>query len=332
MEKMEATLTKTTQENLALAEELKNAIKSPKYFSSDLQPSEIALIDANPKLTEETNLAFALIQKRCKELVKEIEKKRAQLSKNNEKELLKNAPKKKLRVKFLEAKIQRLASEIQVLDKPIEFDAPVESNHVILRARIRAEADSSIEQYDVAIDDIKQRIAQKKKKCDDGKRLMEELKMINQGLQELLVQQSSDMQDTKPKRTFEDIHKEKIKLLDESNAVLTKRMTDFMDEHFPERTVHANERHRAKRRRVIRTSNTINDEADDNQDDQDRTYCGLGPMLEKLMNKLVLHPDSPWVRIEPQFFPPYIELLLRAGIVLKDPRDSSMIKLEAFHN
>ncbi|KAG2467044.1 CENPK protein, partial [Polypterus senegalus] len=50
-----------------------------------------------------------------------------------------------------------------------------------------------------------------------------------------------------------------------------------------------------------------------------------------LMNKILEMPHDPYVTIDDTFWPPYIEMLLRFGIVLRHPENPNKIRMEAFH-
>ncbi|KFO54102.1 Centromere protein K, partial [Corvus brachyrhynchos] len=54
-------------------------------------------------------------------------------------------------------------------------------------------------------------------------------------------------------------------------------------------------------------------------------------VFQILINKLMTTPHEPYVTINESFWPPYIELLLRYGIVLRHPEDPKRLRLEAFH-
>jgi hypothetical protein len=57
----------------------------------------------------------------------------------------------------------------------------------------------------------------------------------------------------------------------------------------------------------------------------------LKGMLEELMNGAVASGADPYLPIAPTYLPAYVELLLRAGIAVKHPRDPSRWKLVDFH-
>ncbi|NXU48447.1 CENPK protein, partial [Turnix velox] len=57
----------------------------------------------------------------------------------------------------------------------------------------------------------------------------------------------------------------------------------------------------------------------------------LNEILELLINELMNTPHEPYITINDSFWPPYIEMLLRYGIILRHPEDPSRVRLEAFH-
>ena len=61
-----------------------------------------------------------------------------------------------------------------------------------------------------------------------------------------------------------------------------------------------------------------------------RVY-NLKEMLEELMNAAVDATKEPYKPISPAYLPAYVELLLRAGIAVKHPRDPTLWKLVDFH-
>jgi centromere protein K len=49
------------------------------------------------------------------------------------------------------------------------------------------------------------------------------------------------------------------------------------------------------------------------------------------MNLAVTRPADPFLRLQPNHWPPHVELLLRAGIAVKHPQDGGRLKLVEFH-
>ena len=49
------------------------------------------------------------------------------------------------------------------------------------------------------------------------------------------------------------------------------------------------------------------------------------------MNQAIVRPNDSYVSLDVDHWPPYVELLVRAGIAVKDPEDGSKLKLVDFH-
>ncbi|KAM6991671.1 centromere protein K [Passerculus sandwichensis] len=57
----------------------------------------------------------------------------------------------------------------------------------------------------------------------------------------------------------------------------------------------------------------------------------LQEFLEMLINTLMTTPHEPYITINQSFWSPYVELLLRYGVVLRHPEDPNRIRLQAYH-
>jgi centromere protein K len=49
------------------------------------------------------------------------------------------------------------------------------------------------------------------------------------------------------------------------------------------------------------------------------------------MNKCIETPNDAYVELDDTFWPPYIEMLIRCGIVQRHPENELRIKLTAYH-
>lgn len=61
------------------------------------------------------------------------------------------------------------------------------------------------------------------------------------------------------------------------------------------------------------------------------SFLSLEIILESLMNKSLETPNEPYIDIDDTLWPPYVEMLLRSGIVLHHPRDVNRIRLTPYH-
>ncbi|NXB35368.1 CENPK protein, partial [Eulacestoma nigropectus] len=107
--------------------------------------------------------------------------------------------------------------------------------------------------------------------------------------------------------------KNKIMKLKTYKKELLSALGEFLDEHFPLPEKGENTKNR----------NSSAEPAEE--------LVTMQEVLEILINKLMTTPHEPYVTINASFWPPYIELLLRCGMVLRHPEDPKRLRLEAFH-
>ncbi|KAM9330987.1 centromere protein K [Gastrophryne carolinensis] len=109
--------------------------------------------------------------------------------------------------------------------------------------------------------------------------------------------------------------KAKLKKIETYKDELLAALGDFLSEHFPLPELHAAD---AKIRKTATQEPQVK-------------WVPLEDIIETLITKLMDSPHDPYIQIKKEFWPPYIEMLLRYGIALRHPQDSSRIRLEAFH-
>ncbi|XP_031467463.1 centromere protein K isoform X2 [Phasianus colchicus] len=114
------------------------------------------------------------------------------------------------------------------------------------------------------------------------------------------------------KRVFQEL-KNQVSELKEYKKKLLNALGEFLEEHFPLPEKNGN----AKKKRF--------------SEEPSEQVITMHEILEILLNQLMSTPHEPYVTADDSFWPPYLELLLRSGIVLRHPEDPNMIRLEAFH-
>ncbi|NWW65148.1 CENPK protein, partial [Ifrita kowaldi] len=107
--------------------------------------------------------------------------------------------------------------------------------------------------------------------------------------------------------------KNKIMKLKTYKKELLSALGEFLDEHFPLPEKGENTKNKKSSAEPVVELITMQE------------------VLEILINKLMTTPHEPYITINESFWPPYIELLLRCGIVLRHPEDPQRLRLEAFH-
>jgi len=105
-----------------------------------------------------------------------------------------------------------------------------------------------------------------------------------------------------------------IQGLQNVNSILMRQLSEFLDAYYPEESP-------SQSRSALSQS----------QATQDLTR-GLKELLQDLMNRSVTKAGNPWLHLTPQNSrTEHVELLLRAGIALKDPEDGRRMKLVDFY-
>ncbi|XP_033872877.1 centromere protein K-like [Acipenser ruthenus] len=96
---------------------------------------------------------------------------------------------------------------------------------------------------------------------------------------------------------------------------LLEDLGEFIEEHFPLPQQQGNA---SKKKKNVPQEPTAD-------------LISLQEILELLMNKILQTPHEPYATIDNTFWPPYVEMLLRYGVVLRHPEDPNRIRMEAFH-
>ncbi|XP_056625810.1 centromere protein K [Triplophysa dalaica] len=108
--------------------------------------------------------------------------------------------------------------------------------------------------------------------------------------------------------------KRKINNLKDYHSGLMETLSDMLDEHFPLPDPRENG---TKKKRAAAF-------------DAEVKLISLSEIIEKLTNKTLETPHDPYVTTDDTFWQPYTEMLLRNGVAIRHPDDSSKIRLEMF--
>ncbi|XP_038638495.1 centromere protein K, partial [Scyliorhinus canicula] len=114
------------------------------------------------------------------------------------------------------------------------------------------------------------------------------------------------------------IHKMKINMekVTSQKEKLLSALGNFLDEHYPPPSDAVTGRKSA--RLPSRT------------DENTANFMTLHEILEHLMTKTMKSPHDPYLELDATFWPPFVEALLRYGVVLRHPDDPRRIRLEEF--
>ncbi|XP_031558896.1 centromere protein K-like [Actinia tenebrosa] len=141
---------------------------------------------------------------------------------------------------------------------------------------------------------------------------------IQKSIQRKIMQLENEKENVKSGNSQVRELEKKIRITEENLRDLLKKLGAFIKEHFPipsPEDLKEKEKKLPPRQRVV---------------DAAQKYSSFHELLEDLLNKMWQTPHDPYVKIQPNHWPPYIELLLRCGIALRHQHDCNLIKLESF--
>lgn len=137
---------------------------------------------------------------------------------------------------------------------------------------------------------------------------------LRKALSKRLESMPADLQDRLPR--LQQRLELQISEVQEANGMLMHQLSEFLDRYYPEDNSHGGSRSQAGSLGLSQ--------------DQGR---GLKELLQDLMNRSVTKADNPWLHLTTQNSnPKHVELLLRAGIAVKDPEDGRRLKLVDFYH
>ncbi|XP_052526434.1 centromere protein K [Tympanuchus pallidicinctus] len=139
----------------------------------------------------------------------------------------------------------------------------------------------------------------------------EQVQIVN-AFKEIEEEMKKEVITDSEKRLFQEL-KNQMSELREYKKKLLNALGEFLEEHFPLPEKNGN----AKKKRY--------------SEEPCEQVITMHEILEILLNQLMSTPHEPYVKVDDSFWPPYLELLLRSGIVLRHPEDPDRIRLEAFH-
>ncbi|NXI00681.1 CENPK protein, partial [Pachycephala philippinensis] len=129
------------------------------------------------------------------------------------------------------------------------------------------------------------------------------------------TEEETTTQDEQPfTKSLKDELKNEIIKLKAYKKELLSALGEFLDEHFP------------------LPEEGVNTKNKNSSAEPAVELITIQEVLEVLVNKLMNTPHDPYITINESFWPPYTELLLRCGVVLRHPEDPKRLRLEAFHN
>ncbi|GBB95449.1 hypothetical protein RclHR1_02540003 [Rhizophagus clarus] len=224
-----------------------------------------------------------------------------------------NLSNKARRIALLKAEEQRLDEEIeeQKKNQRIITTRP----HVLCELSVMKQIHETIEQYNNLIPKLHKEINDTKEQIVREKEILNESEIIHNALLNKLEKLQSGDESHKSEIG---VIREELKSVKNNYNMLMDELSDFIDTHFPPQNFEREE--------------VVMDDDEDDAENENKGFLSLKGMLEDLMNQTYINPNNPYITFDPErVWQPYVETLIRAGIVKRHPNDANMLKLVEFH-
>ena len=153
-----------------------------------------------------------------------------------------------------------------------------------------------IAQVEASIEQLEERTAVDEKLCQQEEPVLNERRELTAALQEILRVRSSDAGGEPATGRVRKLE-EAAAMLQQTNKSLMGQLSQFLDRYYP----------------------------------SSGEGTGVKELLQDLMNRAVTRPDEPWLVLTDSVRNENVELLLRAGIAVKDETDTRKVRLEKFY-
>ncbi|CAG8526492.1 8494_t:CDS:2 [Ambispora leptoticha] len=219
------------------------------------------------------------------------------------------------KIAILKREEQRLLFEIEMGKREMKKTQSVPS--LVDELLVRKQVHQIIQQYKRSIPSLRQELQNTRDKTQREKQTLEESDAINSALtlrvEKLKNHDSQDLTSTQNAEISQ--MQEKLATVKKNLQFLMEELIAFLDKHFPSKS-------------LLSEESSKNDE----DDESDESTSSLKVILEDLMNLSFSKPHDPWLLIdEAKVWSPYVELLIRAEIAVRNPKDATKIKLVDFH-
>ncbi|KAI7848483.1 centromere protein Cenp-K [Circinella umbellata] len=180
-----------------------------------------------------------------------------------------------------------------------------ETNETLIELQFKEKLNKTVNELQEALKSIDQELSEATDTLERERTVLKECQQITEVLQQKL--EEAEQPEAIQQATME-VH-DTVNRLKEKHKIIMDELIDFLHEYYPPHTV---------------------DDIDGDDDDQKET-CELIFILEDLMNLAVLKQHDPYLQlISGTYWSPYIEVLIKARIAVRDPQNPSRIRLVDF--
>ncbi|KAM4708894.1 centromere protein K isoform 2-T2 [Discoglossus pictus] len=261
-----------------------------------------------PKIssTESSEDAKEELVQQCEEIWKQMEECQSRLSLAGTETL----PESDVQLYLRMMKVKALTAEYnQWQNRTPEI---ISNNQDILLAAGKEELEKVDQELEMILSSVEARNKKLKEDLEKEQYWLDEQQQLVDALTARLDELKNQAADFSEERVFKELASkhEKLKSYKEE---LSTALGAFLDEHFPLPQDNQNKKKKGANREPSVQLLTLNE------------------IVEILINKILTTPHDPYVTADEQYWPPYVEMMLRYGIILQHPEDPTKIRLEAFH-
>ncbi|CAM9999407.1 unnamed protein product [Lampetra planeri] len=147
---------------------------------------------------------------------------------------------------------------------------------------------------------------------------LEDQKKIQQALKEKLAQLATDTANTSSSQDLPREMQERLRKAMLHYKKLNKALFEFSNEFFPLPTENGVHGKRKKKSTNVNSTKNID-------------YIAIHEILELLMNQMTSSPHDPYITVQDNFWPPFVEKLLRFDMAVTHPEDHNKIRIQFYH-
>ncbi|KAJ1964144.1 hypothetical protein IWQ62_003013 [Dispira parvispora] len=226
------------------------------------------------------------------------------------------------RQEILLAEEKRLQIEINRLKELNDRGLPPHSDIPDLSTAV-LKLQEEIHDLNETIANVQGHVQQLRTDIAQDRTLWQETESLESALQSALATHKSPTGDGLMETLLQE-KKDRLKHTRQQSTQIMGELLRFLQAHYPPVTL---EEHptRAKRSRSMTADSAVTTPP--------VTSFSLADLLEDLMNLSVSSPGNPYYSLQTgQYWEPYVDLLLKAGVIIHHPQDVSRIKLVEFHH
>ena len=217
------------------------------------------------------------------------------------------------------AKEQQLRAQIDVLRNTEPSVLPL--NDVVQFEVVRKEVETSIGGLQQTVTLVQSELEELDRELEQEELFKSETEQVQSVLQEKLSAALEGQQGDDDNSLLNDL-KHKETMLKKYHRQLMKKMAAFVGEHFPE----------PSEENIQKWKSQVNKQSSESHSSMEGVeYMSLLLLLQNLLNQCMDSPHDPYIAITEQFWPPYVELLVRSCIAVRNPDNHNEIRLMPFH-